>query len=199
MILKAYYIMYMSQNNGYVESFISIYHGTTKEAAESIIREGFIPSKGFNNWCGNGIYFYRSKSKAFWSANRTVREKKKENIFTESAVITADIKDIPRSEIFDMRTTADFKEFESFYIENGENYTGIRLDENEENNRVAFRALMICMFMKRYGQKLVVGFFKQKPQPEIAEISNFADNLDLIIGIEEILCVKDASILSNIR
>ena len=45
----------------------------------------------------------------------------------------------------------------------------------------------------------MIGHFRQRPQPLYEHAIKFADSLDMIFGIETIYCVKDTSIVSNIR
>lgn len=40
---------------------ITVYHGTSKQDAESILKEGFNRSKGDDHWLGDGVYFFTDK------------------------------------------------------------------------------------------------------------------------------------------
>jgi len=40
---------------------ITVYHGTSKQDAKSILKEGFNRSKGDHHWLGDGVYFFTDK------------------------------------------------------------------------------------------------------------------------------------------
>ena len=182
------------------ETFRDLYHGTDAESALKICEEGFIPSSAENNWCGSGVYFYDIKAKAWWSANRTCRQKnRQEGRKFDSAIIVADIIDILRNDIFDLRSDVDMR---SFQIVVQEIVEGVRLgisELNETERTIKLRSLLIEFFAKKYQKKLVVGMFQQRPNEEHAELQSFSNGLDIIFGAELIYCVKDLSILQNIR
>lgn len=66
-----------------------VYHGTTKENAESIVKENCIKgSRGDRHWLGDGVYFYRD----FWYALRWIRCRDKTEHFLQShAIISAEL------------------------------------------------------------------------------------------------------------
>lgn len=82
-------------------------------SANKIKENGFLLSKADENWCGDGIYFYDIKAKAWWAANRKCRQiKEKTGKKIQSAVVFADIIDIDKEKIFDMRVHRDLCSFE---------------------------------------------------------------------------------------
>ncbi len=71
--------------------------------------------------------------------------------------------------------------------------------EDENERTIVLRNLMISYYAEKEEKKLVIGNFKQRPQKEYNYIKNFSDNLDIVFGIETIYCVKDKSIIKNVR
>lgn len=59
--------------------------------------------------------------------------------------------------------------------------------------------MLISFYAARMKSKMIIGCFRQREQPLYEHAIKFADSLDMIIGIETIYCVKDTSIISNIR
>lgn len=53
--------------------------------------------------------------------------------------------------------------------------------------------------MDKEKRKLVIGNFRQRPQPLYTKIIEFANSLDIVFGIETIYCVKDTNVISNIH
>lgn len=99
----------------YTESYYSLSHGTDQQSAESIMKEGFFIKGDATSWCGKGVYFYDIKSKAWWSAKRKCRElNKRENTKVKPSIILADIENISKSDIFDLRVKKDLDDFENF-------------------------------------------------------------------------------------
>ena len=64
---------------------------------------------------------------------------------------------------------------------------------------IRLRAILISFFADKRKSKLVIGDFRQRPQPLHEHTIQFADSLDIVFGIETIYCVKDTNIISNIR
>lgn len=187
-------------NRSYTESFKDLYHGTTAARAKNIVEtQTFIPSKG--GWCGEGVYFYDNKSKAWWSANRTcTQERVNGNIDVKPDVVTADIIGLSRSLILDLRSPDDLKVFADFvdqFLSENDFNIAERLSEDELIK--AKRAMLLSFFCKVKERKLVIGYFKQQPQEKIESTQHFADAWQLAIGIETIYCTKDSGIVYNIR
>lgn len=185
----------------YTESYTNLIHGTDKVSAEKIIANGFEIRGNDQSWCGKGVYFYDMKSKAWWSANRTCIELKKttgKNL--KSEVIYADIIDIPKKNVFDMRIDKNLEEFQKFTsgIFN-DDYLGIEGITDETKRVIVLRSLMISFYTDRHKSKLVIGNFRQRPQIKHTNIIEFSNGLDIVFGVETIYCVKDMSILSNIH
>lgn len=185
----------------YKETYTDLYHGTTVDAAEEIVRsQHFIPSDG-NNWCGEGVYFYDNKSKARWAAERKCGEiYKKTGVRVKATHVKADIVDLDRDYILDLRSYKDLQSFvdvvdsllkiSSFDIAE---------DMDEEEKIIILRGILISYYASEYNMKLVIGNFQQRSQPKFVELFPKAESLNLVIGVETIYCAKDSSILSNIR
>lgn len=184
----------------YTETYMNLYHGTTDiNAAQIVASQCFIPSK--SGWCGAGVYFYDIKSKAWWSARRTCQNVRKNGITNvKEEVVEADIIDLDKKYILDLRAPRSLQEFAMFvdaFLEENDFEVTDTEDEFEANN--IKRAMLISFFCKKRNIKLVVGYFKQKAQSQIDQMKSFADDWLLVIGIENIFCVKDNTILKNIR
>ena len=185
----------------YTETYTNLYHGTTVQAAENIIKTQSFILSGENSWCGAGIYFYDNKSKALWAAKRKCTEiYKNEKIKAQPTYVNVDIVDLPKSFICDLRTYADLKDFiektEELLRKDNIDIVG---DFDEEEKTIILRGILISFYVKTNHKKLVIGNFKQRNQPKYVEIYSKADDWQLAFGIETIYCVKDSSILSEIR
>ena len=64
---------------------------------------------------------------------------------------------------------------------------------------IKLRSLFISYYADRNGKKLIIGNFRQRPQPMYEHAIEFSNSLDMIFGIETIYCVKDKNIIENIR
>ena len=64
---------------------------------------------------------------------------------------------------------------------------------------ITLRALFISYYADRNDKKLVIGNFRQRPQPMYEHAIEFSNSLDMIFGIETIYCVKDKDIIENIH
>lgn len=184
------------------ESFRDLCHGTTADSAARIRKEGFIPSKEQNSWCGAGIYFYDIKAKAWWSANRTCEDiLKTTGKKVRPEVVFADIIDIPRTDIFDLRAPADMKAFQDFVSPMFDDINKFYIDEipDEQERIITLRSMLISYYAKSNDKKLIIGIFEQREQPIYSEAIEFAAGLKLILGAETIYCARDDSILTNIR
>lgn len=185
----------------YSETFKDLCHGTDAESAEVIRQEGFELRGDDDSWCGNGIYFYDIKAKAWWAANRTcnrIKREKRKNV--KPIVILADIINLPRNEIFDMRAYKDLCNFEmeisSILEEFNFRISGV---EDETERIILLRSMLVGYYAQVKKMKLVIGCFKQRPQEKYKHAIEFSESLDMFFGIETIYCVKNSNILSNIR
>ena len=99
----------------YTESYYNLSHGTDIVSAEDIKTNGFALRGDKTSWCGEGVYFYDIKAKAWWAAKRKCNElKQKGKGSIKATVILADIEDIYKDETFDLRVKKDLDDFESF-------------------------------------------------------------------------------------
>lgn len=99
----------------YTESYYNLSHGTDIASAENIKTNGFTLRGDKTSWCGEGVYFYDIKAKAWWAAKRKCNElKQKGKGSIKATVILADIEDIYKDETFDLRVKKDVDDFESF-------------------------------------------------------------------------------------
>lgn len=88
----------------YTESYYNLSHGTDNVSAEDIKTNGFALRGDKTSWCGEGVYFYDIKAKAWWAAKRKCNElKQKGKGSIKATVILADIEDIYKDETFDLR------------------------------------------------------------------------------------------------
>jgi len=191
----------VEKDMGYTESYYGLSHGTDKESADAILSKGFITMGNLTSWCGKGVYFYDIKAKAWWAAKRKCEEiKHKKGIRIRPTVILADITNIAKSDIFDLRVKKDLEEFEEMISPMlGDYRFSISGIEDEVERNIMLRAMLISFFADKRKSKLVIGCFRQRPQPLYEHAIEFADSLDMVFGIETIYCVKDTSIISNIR
>ena len=63
------------------------YHGTTAEAADQILSEGFLPSENKYDWLGRGVYFFQDAPRRAWEWADVGAARRG----TEPAVIRAEI------------------------------------------------------------------------------------------------------------
>lgn len=187
----------------YKETYRNLCHGTDEKSAEKIRKKGFIPSESKGNWCGAGIYFYDIKAKAWWSAQRTCNEIKKQTGEKVSPkVVFADIIELPKKEIFDLRVHTDLCQFQSEMqqlLEKAEARLEIDGIEDETERIITLRSMLIDFYAKRKNVKLVIGTFRQRPQEKHRDAIEFADSFQIVFGAETIYCVKEQEILTNIH
>lgn len=187
----------------YSECFYNLSHGTNCESADKILKHGFEIRGDTSSWCGKGVYFYDLKSKAWWSANRTCTElRKRTGIKHKPIVIFADVLNLNRDDIFDLRAHSDLKEFMNFVevvFENNNCTFKISELKDEEERLIAFRSMLISYFADNTNKKLIIGTFKQREQNLYKNTMDFANTMNLLFGFETIYCAKDVNILSNIR
>lgn len=184
----------------FTETFMNLCHGTDSESAQKICRLGFIPSKSENNWCGSGVYFYDIKAKAWWSANRTCNMiKQKDGKKVEPAVLFVDIVDLPRKQICDLRSAGDLIKFKSFVDILTANHK-FQIEELDETERIIkLRSYLIDYYANVNQFKLFIGTFEQRPREDRTSLIEFASGLSMVFSLETIYCVKDNSIIKNIR
>lgn len=147
-----------------------------------------------------GVYFYDIKKKAWWAANRKCEEiKRKTGKKVKPTVLFADIRDIDDEQIFDLRAYKDLCDFESKVANLFGEYSFKIEGENEHEKLVQLRAMLISYYADRNNKKLIIGNFRQRPQPMYEHAIEFSNSLDMIFGIETIYCVKDKNIIHNIH
>ena len=116
-----------------------------------------------------------------------------ENIKTKGFVLSGD-------ETFDLRVKKDLEKFEEFVnliLPKKEKIIISEIDDAER--KIRLRSALISFYAKETQCKLVIGNFRQRPQPLYEHAIEFANSLDMVFGIETIYCVKDTGIISNIR
>lgn len=185
----------------YKETYRDLSHGTDAESAETIKSDGFEIRGDVDSWCGKGIYFYDIKKKAWWAANRKCMEIKKEiGKKVKPEVLFVDIIDIETDKIFDMRVFKDLCDFEKgiqdLFGNHAFEVSGVDADTEKI---IKLRAMLISYYADKNNKKLVIGNFRQRPQPLYEHAIEFSNSLDMIFGIETIYCVKDRDIIKNIR
>ena len=185
----------------YRETYINLYHGTTSDAAKQIVSSQRFVESSDSSWCGAGTYFYDNKAKALWAANRKYEEiHAKTGIKCRYTYVNVDIIDLDRAFILDLRSYKDLAAFAEFVdqilAESDFDIDG-DLDTNEK--LIWKRALLISLYAQEQNKKLVIGHFRQIANPMFVDVQASADKLQLVVGVETIYCVKDGSIISNIR
>lgn len=187
----------------YKETFRQLYHGTTYENCNEIVKNGFILSTAIGNWCGAGVYFYDIKAKAWWASERKCREIKNQTGRSyKGAVVIADTIELSKESIFDLRTYKDLCAFQKFVealLVEKNKWSLLEGGQEVSQERIVMRSILISFYAETYGKKLVVGHFMQLPNNNNNNIIPFANDMNLAFGIETIYCVKDIDIISNIR
>lgn len=186
----------------YTESYYNLSHGTDKISAENIKTKGFVLSGDETSWCGEGVYFYDIKAKAWWAADRKCNELKQKGFSgVKAAVILADIENIYKDDTFDLRVKKNLEDFECFVNLMLQRKKQIKIADvdDEVERKIRLRSALISFYAKETQCKLVIGNFRQRPQPLYEHAIEFANSLDMVFGIETIYCVKDTGIISNIR
>ena len=183
-------------NKKYKETYRELSHGTDVESATIIRNNGFKISERSDSWCGPGIYFYDIKKKAWWAARRKCSEIKKETgKKVEPTVLFADIIDIETDKIFDLRAYKDLCDFEEKITPLLGEYSFELSGMNETEKIIQLRSLFISYYAEKNDKKLIIGNFRQRPQPMYEHAIEFSNSLDMIFGIETIYCVKDSNII----
>ena len=186
-------------SKSYTETYRNLFHGTTLESALDIENsKNFILSE--DGWCGSGIYFYDNKTKAMWAAQRKCVEQSKKDFKKHcKACICAEIVELNKSFIFDLRAQKDLINFQNFADEllKGQGFSIQELDDNEKIKMT--RTMLIAFYSDQNNIKLVVGNFRQTSDGSKRDLYAYAEKWNLVFGVETIYCVKDVSILKNIR
>lgn len=184
----------------YKETYKELSHGTDEVSAEKIKANGFEINGSSDSWCGRGIYFYDIKKKAWWAANRKCEElKKKTGKKIKPTILLADIIDIDVNEIFDLRSYKDLCDFEEGVKGLFGGYSFELSGSDNAEKIIKLRSILISYYADRKNKKLIIGNFRQRPQPMYEHAIEFSNSLDMIFGIETIYCVKDKSIIKNIH
>ncbi len=185
----------------YKETYKELSHGTDERSAEKIKKDGFEIRGCSDSWCGKGVYFYDIKKKAWWAAKRKCREIRQDTgEKIKPIVIFADIIDLEVDKIFDLRAYKDLRDFEKGIEELfGMHSFEISGIDNDIEKVIKLRAMLISYYADRNNKKLIIGNFRQRPQPLYEHAIKFSDSLDMVFGIETIYCVKDKDIIVNIH
>ena len=121
-----------------------------------------------------------------------------ENIKTKGFVLSGD-------DTFDLRVKKDLEKFEGFVNLILPKKKIIISEIDDAERKIRLRSALISFYAKETQCKLVIGNFRQRPQPLYEHAIEFANSLDMVFGIETIYCVKDTGIMkdtgiiSNIR
>lgn len=181
---------------GIMSTYRDLVHGTDMESAENILAQGFELRGNLSSWCGEGVYFYRDKDKAWWAAKRKCHQLKKGRGRKVKAIILfADICELPVNNILDLRKQKDFKSFKDFVQDMFDEVKAKIRGDNETLRQI--RAALISFYAYKHNKKLIVGDFEQEREQD--EYDRFAQDLHIINRKEEIFCIKDTSIIGNVR
>ena len=161
-------------NKKYKETYRELSHGTDVESATIIRNNGFKISE-------------RSEIK------------KETGKKVEPTVLFADIIDIETDKIFDLRAYKDLCDFEEKITPLLGEYSFELSGMNETEKIIQLRSLFISYYAEKNDKKLIIGNFRQRPQPMYEHAIEFSNSLDMIFGIETIYCVKDSNIIENIH
>ena len=179
-----------------MSAYRELVHGTDMESAENILAQGFELRGDLRSWCGEGVYFYREKNKAWWTAKRKCHQLKKElGRKVKPIILFADIYELPVNDILDLRKQKDFKAFKDF-VQGMFDEEKAKIGGDDEALRQV-RAALISFYADKHHKKLIVGDFEQEREQD--EYDRFAKDLRIISRKEEIFCIKDTSIISNVR
>ena len=179
-----------------MSAYRELVHGTDMESAENILAQGFELRGDLCSWCGEGVYFYREKNKAWWAAKRKCHQLKKElGRKVRPIILFADIYELPVNDILDLRKQKDLKAFKDF-VQAMFDEEKAKIGGDDEALRQV-RAALISFYADKHNKKLIVGDFEQVREQD--EYDRFAKDLQIISRKEEIFCIKDTSIISNVR
>ncbi len=183
-----------------------LYHGTTAELKKQIMVEGFRDSTASNSWCGNGVYFYDIKDKAWWAAQRKAHEIEKEKkCKVVGEIITAQINNLSSEYICDLRDPKQMDKLQEF-ADTLCDEEGAKLSILIENSPLDYdeqliilRSMLISFYVREREFKLVIGSFEQHERDEFKKAKEFASKLKMMTCEELIYCVKDKSVISKIE
>lgn len=184
----------------------TLYHGTTREFKKQILEEGFRDSTAQSSWCGNGVYFYDIKDKAWWAANRKASEiGKKQQCKVQSAVITVGIENLNSECICDLRDPKQMHNLQelanNLMSDEGDKLSILNGDSplNDDEQLIILRSMLIGFYAQEQGFKLVIGNFEQRDREEYKAIKEFASKIKMMTCVELIYCVKDKSVISKME
>ncbi len=162
------------------------YHGTKKDNAQNIIRNGFDISKCTprnDHWLGSGIYFFTDSEFACWWAS--IRS-------TNGAVIQCDIKcddtnyldlDIIKNRMkFDMKC----KEYRCTY--------NMKYDSVE-----VLRSTLVDLYKKEFNYFVVSKFFTEIGQSFFRYNPLHKKLKNVLPVLQRQVCVSECSLISNMR
>lgn len=70
---------------------------------------------------------------------------------------------------------------------------------SREERIIRMRSIMIDYYAHSNNKKLVIGIFKQNERDDMTDIIEYGKEQYFVLGVETIYCVKDHSVISNIR
>lgn len=146
----------------HTEIFRDLCHGTDVISANKIRESGINLSSAKGNWCGDAVYFYDIKAKAWWAANRKCRQiKEMTGKKIQSSVVFADILDIDKEEVFDMRIYKELCNFKQ-YVSQILSVSEFHIDEiDDQHGRIIqLRAMLIAYYAQKFQKELVIGHFR---------------------------------------
>jgi hypothetical protein len=104
-----------------MQNNLDIFHGTSKQTADVIIREGFKKSTGDEQWLGDGVYFFTNglsdpqNAAQQWAEYKAWDNNNRRNTYTFAAVIKA-VTEVDDDNLLDLTTEDGVKVLD--YIEN---------------------------------------------------------------------------------
>lgn len=186
----------------YTESFKELYHGTSVSFFEDISHNGFRKSE--HGWCGQGVYFYDVKSKAWWSANRTCRVLKSHTGEKHKpGVIFVNIPDIAKEKILDLRDFRNVNLIKEFYTKNLDSILvhdkySINTNPTKED-KTKLRSAILDFYSQKNDIDMVIAYIKQEDNNDIDLSLEFANLLGLVVGAETIYCVREITSIKIIK
>ncbi|MDI6634814.1 MULTISPECIES: hypothetical protein [Pantoea] len=169
------------------------YHGTTKDAALSIISDGFRLSSSNEDWLGNGVYFFiNGISNPLEKAKEWARNS---NVDDELCVIKAKVK-LDESQLLDLRSTDGLKEYneQKDHIIKEHYFDLLVRRDLKIKKRKDIRlddCIIMRMLMNRMNYRCVIHnvYIKDKLQRELALESSYPNST--------VLCVNELSLIES--
>lgn len=166
-----------------------VYHGTTKENAESIVRDNYMrESRGDRHWLGDGIYFYCD----FLYALRWIRcRDKTENLLQSHAIISAKL-NVEEERIFSFLNSDHKMIFDMVLEECKERKRKLDI----QDGAMVDGAVLNIMFKKmKYGKEydMIKAIFIHEDK-KMSEV-----NSRLYYFPEIQICVKNGEIIEELR